>query len=283
MSENQVSNNFSDHVTSGFAIVKDEDNNIKTYNSVIHDKAMGKDPEPVDLDIKNNIIENIEGIVVKIGLFSSRLYNYDDFDNVPYSEDDIISKKLIMAEMVGYYTPYDLVVYHKSNEWKYKCLNIEFELTKNLISIMNTNFPRIINIPRSNGNIQKALIPTTGGFVIRKSVSLGDENDRLYIRVIFDEYNESEISDENKCNLKSYKDIPIEIIIKHNPEIKEFKINHYLFKESDYNVESELTRKEIKNGVLEYYDNKKNLWILDKLNPVISRLENIVKITNVIH
>lgn len=283
MSKNQVSNNFSDHVISGFAFIKDEDNNIKTYNSVIHDKVIGKKPEPVDQDIKNSIIENIEGLVFKIGFFSSRLYNYDDFDNVPYSEDDIISNKLIMAEMVGYHTPYDLVIFHRSNEWKYKCLNIEFELIKNLISIMNTNFPRIINIPRSNGTIQKALIPTTGGIVIRKSVSLGDENDRLYIRVIFDEYNESEISDENKSNLKSYKDIPIEIIIKHNPEIREFKINHYLFKESDYNVESELTRKEIKNGVLEYYDNKKNLWILDKLNPVISRLENIVKITNIIH
>ena len=243
MTNNQINNDMLNKVVSSFAIVEDENHNIKTYNSVILDKAIGRTPIPVDQNIKNSIIENIEGIVFKIGLFSSRLYNYDDFDNVLYNEEDIISKHLIMGEMVGYYIPYNLVIYHKSNEWKYKCLNVEFELTKNLISIMNTNFPRIINIPRSNGKVQKGLIPTTGGFIIRKSVSLGDEYDKIYVRVIFDDKNESEVNDENKYELKSYKDIPLESIIKHNPEIKEFEINHYLFNENDYLEDCELTKR----------------------------------------
>ena len=67
----------------------------------------------------------------------------------------LVSNRLSSGEMVGYYTPYDLIIYHRDNEWKFKCLNVEFELTKNLISIANTNFPRIVNIKRSNGNSSK--------------------------------------------------------------------------------------------------------------------------------
>ena len=168
MTQNQESNSLMNNIVTSIAIVKDEDNNIKTYNSVIHDKALGKKPKPTQLNLKNDIIENLETLVFKIGMFSSRLYNYDDFDNVPYSKDDIISKKIVMSELVGYYTPYDLVIYHKDNEWKYDVLNVEFELSKNIIPIINTNFPRILEIPRSNGTVQKALIPLNWRFYNKK-------------------------------------------------------------------------------------------------------------------
>lgn len=283
MTQNQESNSLMNNIVTSIAIVKDEDNNIKTYNSVIHDKELGKKPKPTQLNLKNDIIENFETLVFKIGMFSSRLYNYDDFDNVPYSKDDIISKKIVMSELVGYYTPYDLVIYHKDNEWKYMCLNVEFELSKNIIPIINTNFPRILEIPRSNGTVQKALIPKTGGFIIRRSTKLNDKYDKIYVRVYFDETNKSEVNDDNLYNLKSYKDIPMDILLDYNEYIKDFTINHYLFKRSDYEMDSELTSKEIKNCILEYYDNKKKIWIIDKLNPVIERLSSIIKINNIIN
>lgn len=270
-------------VSTMVAFVKDEDNNIKQFNSVIYDKINGIEKEPTNQEIKDEIIKNIENVSFKIGLFSSRMYSYCDFDNVSYTDDNIISKRLLLGEMIGFYTPYDLIVYHKSNEWKFRCLNVEFELFQNLISIMNTTFPRIINIKRSNGSIQKGLIPKNGGFIVRKSKSLGDLNDRIYIRITFDENNESEVSDEYIYNLKSYKDIPLENIIEINPEITEFTINHYLFTNQEYKEESKLTKLEIKNSILEYYDNKKKYWILDKLNPIIDSLKEKVNIKNIIH
>lgn len=271
------------HVATSVVYVKDSENNIKKYNSAIHDKVMDITPTPTNQKIKNDIIENIEDLVLKIGMFSSRLYNYDDFDRVQYNKEDIVSNRLIMGEMVGYYTPYDLVIYHKSNEWKCRCLNMEFDLSKNIIPIVNTDFPRIVKIPRSNGNIQKGIIPTKGGFIIRKNASLGDDENRLYARVYFDNLDNIEVTMDNEYNLKYYKDIPLENILKFNLEIKEFTINHYLFTESDYNEESELTDKSIKDGVLEYYDNKKKLWILEIVNPIINNLKNVVDIKNVIN
>ena len=75
----------------------------------------------------------------------------------------------------------------------------------------------------------------------------------------------------------------MDILLDYNEYIKDFTINHYLFKRSDYEMDSELTSKEIKNCILEYYDNKKKIWIIDKLNPVIERLSSIIKINNIIN
>ena len=278
MSENS-DNNF---ISSAVLLVRDNEDNIRQYNSVIHDNIMGRKPEKINNNIKNDIISNLENIIVKIGLFSSRLFNYCDFDNVKYNEEDIVSNRLSSGEIIGFYSPYDLIVYHRDNEWKFKCLNVEFELTKNLISIANTNFPRIVNIKRSNGNIQKGLIPKNGGFIIRKSKTFGDENEKLYIRVTFDEFDNEIVNDNNFLNLKSYKDIPIENLLSVNPEIDNIEIKNYLFTKKDYEEIPKLSDIKIKNDILEYYDNKKRFWISDKLNPILKELEKKIKIKNII-
>ena len=55
MENSMVNQDLAKHICTSVAYVQDSENNITTYNSVIHDKIVGKEPKHTNQEIKDEI------------------------------------------------------------------------------------------------------------------------------------------------------------------------------------------------------------------------------------
>jgi hypothetical protein len=213
---------------------------------------------------KDEIIENINYLFKLIGLFSSKVIGKDQFDGIIYNEHDksLLCEQILSSNTISIYSPYNSIVFHSKNKWKMNCLNLKFNISNNII--YDHNFPKIFNIKRSDGSIQKALIKDNDGLIIRK------EN-IIYLRANYNSNPNADISDITIL-LDLYKDIPIQEILELN-EIKELTFNFYNFT-ADEISNSNVIEAEVKT----YYNNLQNIWITKKIKPITDSLKNIIEI-----
>jgi hypothetical protein len=209
------------------------------------------------------IIEVIQYKVASLGFFSSKFIGLDELDNNYYQEDELICKVVQGSTIKGLYHPYNMVVFHPKNEWRFECLQIAFYLENEIIPSQNHNFPRILQIPRSNGSVQTAIIKEDEGIVIRKSMS-NDLEKEIHIIVHFSNTDPT-ATEENQCIYT--KRVPLDDILKLNDNIKDIKI--------------EIPQLDLDNlegnelEVKKHYNQKFNEWGNEVLSPIISRVSQI--------
>jgi len=225
---------------------------------------------PICMDETSKIIESIEGLAQVTGFFSSRRLNMDQFDNNIYSDEEMMSSHILGSYTIGINYPYNIILYSKENCWKMDCLNLYYNIFKNISLNENHNLPKLLNIKRSNGSIQKAVIKDIQGFIIRKSRTSGDINEKIYVPVYFSQDNSVENLLENEGLLFVTKSIPLEELLDVNPNITEFNLSYkYLIIEENYTQ----TRKDI----TKYFNDKLKFWINNTLFPVLKRTPYLVK------
>ena len=159
------------------------------------------------------IIETIQNKMLSLGFSSSRFVGLDDLDNQYYNDDNLICGEIEGSELKGLYFPYNSIVYHPKNQWRFECLQVSFFLEYGIIPNSNHNIPRVLNIPRSNGTIQKAILKEKEGIQIKKTPEIED----LYVVVHFSDENPDEIS-ELLCNYN--KKVSLHDLVEINENIK---------------------------------------------------------------
>jgi len=234
---------------------------------------------------EEEVIYLINSRVTYIGYSSRKKIGQDDLDFQLYDNENLHSVQMEGSLLMNMEFPYNDIICNKEiNMWKMICAQIYFRILHNIIpneTYTKTTFPKIINIKRTTGKIQRARIKEKSGFRISKS-SLEDDSDKipkLYVRV---EYNDSDVNLENYFIQKEYfKDIPIELVCELNPNIKEFDITfslpNFLCHKSD----------DFKYNVIKYYHDLHNEWCETVLYPLIKYIKkkydiNIKINTNII-
>lgn len=224
------------------------------------------------------VIDSIQYIRDGLGMFSTRASGKDEFDNKFYDEDDH-EFGMSLVESAGTLClvfPYNSVNFHTSNMWKFRILNMSFWIRHSIIPNRFHNIPRILNVPRSNGTIQKAIIKPDAGVRVRKSRTKNDEHDRIYVFVWYDNYGEAEVKEEmtrlEMAAFDVYKQVPLDELIDLNPDMKEITL--------DFKTELELEepKNEIHRTVQEYYMEEYREWIENTVIPATERLADRITI-----
>ena len=136
-------------------------NNLTTaaFNVELSDGSKKQIIPPIFNDKSNddkNLIQVIDDIILRIGLFSSKKIDFDDFDNVLCKSEDLI-EEVIEGSASIYRVPFNLLTYHKKNKWKMQCFNISFRTLYNLIpnNIGMTGLMSYHDLPKKNIMIHK--------------------------------------------------------------------------------------------------------------------------------
>lgn len=157
-------------------VVQDKDENNFVYKSayleernIESDNLKSSNIEDNSTDFEN-ITKKLEYILYGLGLFSSKRINEDDFTKQIYY-DNMTCSRIIGANIVNFYYPYDIINYHEKNEYLMFCFNLLFQSHYKVIPFEFLDIPNIINIKRSNGSIQEAQIKADDGIICRQSKS----------------------------------------------------------------------------------------------------------------
>ena len=232
---------------------------------------------PKYLSERELIIDNIQRVAHTVGFLSSKYVGVDEIDMKKYPideddyNDDLLDGKIHCSECVGINFPYNSVMYHKDNEWKFQLIIQEFQIKYMILARQFHNLPNVFNIKRSSGQIQKAKLGKNSGLVLRKSKTNKDTKPYFYVKVFYYEDINKEINDDIiDGNIDFYKDVKLDSIIELNPEIKELNIDINLYK----NVNKDDCDKEIIN----YFNNKYKEWFDEEIKPELILLEDRIKI-----
>lgn len=224
------------------------------------------------------VIDSIQYIRDGLGRFSSRASGKDEFDNKFYDEEDH-EYGMSIVESAGTMClpfPYNTVGFHTSNMWKFRIMNMSFWVRHSIIPNRFHNIPRILNVPRSNGTIQKAIIKADAGLRVRKSRTLKDDADRIYVFVWYDNYGEAEVkeglTDLERAAFDVYKQVPLDDLIDLNPDMKEITLDF----ETGLGLEE--PQNEIHRTVQEYYMEEYREWIENTVIPATERLVDRITI-----
>ena len=137
------------------------------------------------------------------------------------------------------------------------------------------NIPRVINVKRSSGVIQKGIIPKKQGLSVRKSVSRNDEVEKIYVNVAFSNEDPDDITEEG-CTYS--KGIPLEEFLTYN-DIKNIRIQLPSVNNLDNEpIELEIEKGEedyIKGEVEKYYTDKANEWKENVFLPCVKRINDV--------
>ena len=242
------------------------------------------------MDPVHKIISNIESVSNILGLFSSKVIGRDEIDDInyyddPYQEEYITNENVKGTNVLGIRPVYSTVFFHKDNHWKFRCIELDFYVINNIFPCCYLDLPKIIKIQRTNGTIQDGYIKDENGIKIRKSVTYNDGYDKMCVEVSLSDNPElkdlSNINDDKIWSLECAKTIPLDVILEHNPQIKEIYLSLSLFNENDF-VEDTLTNLNDKIKIMKHYNFIFIDWFKKKVNPCIKRLENKVKWINLI-
>lgn len=241
------------------------------YDSIFHvsDSTITNKESP-------SVKERFDHLLYLASSFNMRgscvLINKCYLDGKVYDDDDIREGK-ISGCMSNY--PYNTLQYYYKNEWMFNVVLLLYSAEANVIPHMYHNLPTIFKIKRSDGSIQDAIArDNLDGIRIRKSMSRGDEEDNLYVRVQFIEQTpvlSEEIIKEKMTNSANitYKDVSLQDIVEMNPTLMNkciiFKINKLVFDKSMPD-ESE----HIYKMANDYYKQ----WCVNTLSPCLDRYKN---------
>lgn len=222
---------------------------------------------------EKQVIDIINSRVFCIGSSSRKIIGQDDLDFKLYDDENVLSSVQMEGSLLlNMEFPYNDIICNKEiNMWKMICAQIYFRILYDIIpneTYTKTTFPKIINIKRSTGKIQRARIKENAGFRISKS-SFEDNSDKipkLYVRV---EFNDSDVNLEDYFIPKEYfKDISIETVCELNPYIKEFDITFSLPNYLCYKHNG------LKYNIIKYYHDLHNEWCENVLYPLIKYIKN---------
>lgn len=234
----------------------------------------------------HKIISNIQAVSNILGMFSSKLIGRDEIDDINYYDDPdhvefVICENVKGTNVIGIRDVYSTVYFHKENYWKFQCIELDFYILNDIFPAEYLNLPKVIKIPRSDGSIQDGYIKDENGVKIRKSVTYDDGYDKICIEVSLSDNQElkylSDINDDKINSLELAKTIPLDVILQHNPEIKEINLSLFLFDEKDF-IKDELTDLDDKIKVMKHYNYEFIEWFIKKVKPCIKRLEDNVNI-----
>ena len=238
------------------------------------------------MDEVHKIIDNIQAISNILGMFSSKLIGRDEIDDINYyddpnHEDFVICENVKGTNVLGIRDVYSTVYFHKENYWKFKCVELDFYIINNIFPADYLDLPKVVKIPRSDGSIQDGYIKDENGVKIRKSVTYDDGYDKICIEVSLSDNPElkdlSNINENKIYSLELAKTIPLDVILEHNPEIKEINLSLFLFDEKDF-IKDELTDLDDKIKVMKHYNYEFIEWFIKKVNPCIKRLEDKINV-----
>jgi len=247
-----------------------------TYNVDLADGSKKQILPPIFNNESNDdkkLIQVIDDIILRLGLFSSKKIDFDDFDNVLCKSEDLV-EEVIEGSASIYRVPFNLITYHKKNTWKMRCFNIAFRTLYNLIpnNIDMTGLMSYHDLPKNikferNGDIIDGELYNHESIKIHKSKSRNDETEQFYVRVNFlDEHQEACFKDVNLLN-----------ILKHTPEIESVNFFFKFIEEEKFEEETE----EYEN--VKFYNMLQSRWILDVLTPTIDNYCNCNQINNNFH
>jgi hypothetical protein len=210
--------------------------------------------------------------IAAIGLFSSRFVNVDELTRINYSDDceNLLSSEILGCETVELYYPHNRLTYHTCNEWLFDCFQIQFYFEKEIFSYQNLNLPTVVNIKRSSGKIQKAILHDQDFIRLRKSSR--DIDAQVYLKVYFSVDNPEETQSE-ECIYN--KMIYLKDLVELNPKFKQLqvKIPHYML---THISKEEPLREYVVNKIKGNYFN----WIENNLLPKLKNIKGLEIISN---
>lgn len=226
-----------------------------------------------EANIHKRVIDVIDDIILTKGLFSSIKIDFDEFDNVKCDSDDLIQIQIEGSTNL-YYPPYNLILFHKKNWWKKRCLDVAFKTLYNFIpnsmqyqdniSLYSYHdLPKEIKFERSNKTIQEGYLLPNESMKIHKSKTRNDTIDEFYVRVNF--------TDEKLG--ESFKDVRLINILKNTPEIENVNFFFKLFEDVD---ETDVEKFE----TIKFYNIIMSKWIINVLKPTIDTFCDFHNINN---
>ena len=248
---------------------------------------------PKYLNEEELIIENIERVAHTVGFFSSKTIGMDEIDSVSYPlngddyNENLSDGRIECSESIGINFPYNSVIYHKKNEWKFQLIIREFQMKYMIIPRECFDIPNVFNIKRTSGKIQKARIGKNSGIVLRTSRTNRDTKPYLYIKVYYYEDVTKELTNEYDGDIDFYKDVKLDSIIELNPDIEEININLNLYNINDnmnQNINDNINQNINENidntqkKVIEYFNDKYIKWFNESIRPVLLKLDKKIKI-----
>ena len=107
--------------------IVDNDGQKNTYLSPILQSSHNinnSDPPPIYREVYEDIIETITYKSGGFGLFSSKRMGVDELDEKKYSdsEEKLRTRCVKYSETVDIYFPYNNIICHDMNMWKFKCI-----------------------------------------------------------------------------------------------------------------------------------------------------------------
>ena len=254
------------------------DNIISTINYVINEKGINTYISPIfentksnkpqnnlnDVNLVNEIIDDIKYIEGGLGLFSSKYMDYCEFQKEFY--DCIILEIINVAKLININFPYNSIQIHPNNQYKFDCLEQFFKMEKKILLFNNNSFPKVINIKRSSGIIQKCMINSFNSFNLYKSSQDNYESFHLGLKVGF--YNDNTEIDENTIyeTLPYTKNVLLKDILILNPEIKNINFIYSLIDVNKYDNFETFEKKNVVQEVIKHFNNIYTNWINETIN-----------------
>ena len=213
------------------------------------------------------VFDVIYNKIAAIGLFSSRFVNVDEFTNINYEEDstNLISQQIECAESIDIYYPHNRITHHTSNEWIFQTFQILFYLEKGLFPNKYLNLPFIVNIRRSSGNIQKAIIKSNEALRLRKGSQ--DTEPNVYVKVHFSNKDPEDTREEECIYTKT---IYLQEIIDLNSDFKYLEVKRPTDILIDLNQDTEIKRAVIDKTKDDYLG-----WFFKDFLPLLQSLKGI--------
>lgn len=264
----------SQYLATGILGFKGEDGNINTYISPLLNNRLDKtnNADLTDMDLTHKIIKNIKYLAETLGMSSSRLCGVCEFDNKP--SDNIECMFLKEAELFDYYYPYNMVNMDNRNTYKFDCLKLYYKMFKNILYLKDT-FPKIINIKRSSGIIQKGLINKENSFSLYKTSRDNHKNYHIGLKVHFNN-NQDDITNETEHTALNYsKVIFLQDVLEHNPDIKNIEFQFKLLDSNKYLEIETIEDKNIVKDVITYFNNIYLEWTKKIITEHLEKHSNI--------
>ena len=144
---------------------------------------------------------------------------------------------------------------------------------KNILYLSDT-FPKIINIKRSSGIIQKGLINKEKAFSLYKKSRDNHTNYNIGLKVHFN--NKDDITNEIEHTALNYsKVIFLQDVLEHNPDIKNIEFQFKLLDSKEYLEIETVEDKNIVKDVITYFNNIYLEWTKKIITDHIEKYNNI--------
>ena len=251
-----------EHVCSLIKIIEGDDGRkIEYISPSLRDIDKIDNSKLDDLELLEKIVNNIKSIAHCLGMFSSKLVGVCEFDNKP--TDNLIEKILEDADLFDSYYPYNTIWLDKKNEWKFACLKKYYHINKNILFLDET-FPKIVNIKRSSGKIQKALVNNTHAVGLYKTSK--DNYKELHIGIKIHFHKEKDITEDcNISNCEYRKIVLLDTLIELNPEINCLDLKFQLINPDIYLEQETIENKNIVENVITYFNNIYKKWLHENI------------------